>query len=249
MRFRCPRGLPLILACALVLLAVSPAAAREVRFLAPGTQYETPLYIIHGDRPGPVVMVVGGVHGNERAGYEAARRVAEYSINAGTLLVLPEANRPAIAASRRMAPGHYDLNRAFPTASGRVPSRALPREIWAAVREFGVEWLMDLHEALDFYNNPNSNSVGQTIIYYPASARTGQVAEAARNRLNRNISRSLHRFSLLQNPVPGSLARAAGQYLGIHAYIFETSQRLPLSTRINYQLTFVDTVLRELGVR
>ena len=32
------------------------------------------MYVINSGKPGPVVMVVGGVHGNEKAGYTAAVR-------------------------------------------------------------------------------------------------------------------------------------------------------------------------------
>ena len=65
----------------------------KVEKLAAGTKYETSLYIISSGKPGPVVMVVGGIHGNEKAGYTAARKITEYKITRGTLLVLPEAKQ------------------------------------------------------------------------------------------------------------------------------------------------------------
>ncbi len=242
-----------ILLATLLLLAVLilpfRGEAAEVRLLAPGTRYETELHIIRSGRPGPVVMVVGGVHGSERAGYLAARRVAGYEVTAGTLLVLPEANRPAVAAGSRVPPGGYDLNRAFPTAPGRQPTLTPAREIWGVLTEFAVDWLVDLHEGYDFYLNPNTSSVGQTIIYYPTSEVTRQVLETALARLNRGITQPLRRFTLVRYPVEGSLARAAGQYLGIHACIAETCSRLPLSTRIAHHLTVVDTVLEATGLR
>jgi hypothetical protein len=228
-------------------LVALPAHAREVRLVAEGTRYETSLYVIRGERAGPVVLVVGGIHGDEEAGYLAARRVTEYTVDSGTLLVLPEANRLAIAASRRATPGGGDLNREFPMAPGRRTRSALARHIWDLVEQFEVEWLLDLHEGFDFYLNPDTDSVGQTIIYYPTSPRTRRLAEIALDRLNRDIDEPGRRFSLLQFPVSGSLARAAGQR-GVHAYIFETSARQPRATRIRQQLLFVHTFLEELDL-
>ena len=238
----------LICSMLIVVLVAWPAHAREVRVMAEGTRHATPLYVIRSERPGPAVLVVGGIHGDEEAGYLAARMVAEYTVAAGTLLVLPDANRLAIAASRRAAPGARDLNREFPTAAGGRTRSALAGHIWDMVDEFEVEWLLDLHEGFDFYLNPDTDSVGQTIIYYPASPRTRRMAEIALDRLNEGIDAPRHRFSLLEFPVPGSLARAAGQHRGVHAYIFETSARQPRTTRIRQQLLFVDTFLEELGL-
>ena len=52
----------------------------KVETLAKGTKYATKLYIIDSGKPGPVVMIVGGVHGNERAGYTAAAKVKDWNI-------------------------------------------------------------------------------------------------------------------------------------------------------------------------
>src|SRR5437867_9239804 len=48
------------------------AAGDEKRLLMAGTPYETPLYIRGSGNPGKTVLVLGGVHGNEPAGWLAA---------------------------------------------------------------------------------------------------------------------------------------------------------------------------------
>src|SRR5690606_31519419 len=74
---------------------------RQVRTLRAGTSQATQVYIIRSSRPGPTVMIVGGVHGSETAGWRAAEEIKNWRIDRGTLIVLPQANRPAILRNRR----------------------------------------------------------------------------------------------------------------------------------------------------
>ena len=64
--------------------------------LAANTKYSTDLYVIESNKPGPVVMIVGGVHGSEKAGYTAAIKS-----KIGLLIKVPHgsarANQRAIA--------------------------------------------------------------------------------------------------------------------------------------------------------
>lgn len=229
--------------------STAPSKANvKVETLAAGTKYATSLYVISSGQPGPVVMVVGGVHGNEEAGYTAARKISEYKVKRGTLLVIPEANKLAIDAKRRVAPGETDLNRAFPQSSGQSPKNTLSRAIYSAIKDYKVDWLIDLHEGYDYYKNSSTDSVGQTLIYYPANS-TKTTAEAIVNDLNKGISSSTKKFTLLRYPVQGSLARAAGQYLGVHAMIFETCDNPSLSVRVGYHTQAVNKLLSSLDMR
>lgn len=221
--------------------------AFETEILAAGSKSATPLYVIRSSQPGPVVMVVGGVHGNEPAGYETARKIAKYSVKRGTLLVLPEANKLAIEAKRRYASGQSDLNRCFPQASGESPDTVLARSIYSAVKKYDVDWLIDLHEGYDYYKNP-TDSVGQTLIYYPNSG-TAAKASFIVDSLNKDITSSLKRFTLLKYPVQGSLARSTGQFLGVHSMIFETCNDPALSTRVSYHTKAVDRLLEKLEMK
>ncbi|HSE43967.1 MAG TPA: hypothetical protein VLA89_01425, partial [Gemmatimonadales bacterium] len=79
---------------------IHPAGIEE-RALLPGTPWETPLTVANSGVPGPVMMVLGGVHGNEPGGWTAADGVATWRPAAGCLLVLPRANRQAISLFAR----------------------------------------------------------------------------------------------------------------------------------------------------
>ncbi|MBC7075137.1 MAG: succinylglutamate desuccinylase/aspartoacylase family protein [Syntrophomonadaceae bacterium] len=216
--------------------------------IASGTKYATDLYIIKSDEPGPVVMIVGGVHGNEVAGYKAASIIKDYSIKKGTLLVLPEANKRAVEIGRRYVTGEGDLNRDFPQTSSDSPDGTLAKAIYNTVKKYDVDWLMDMHEGYDFYKNKSTDSVGQTLIYYPRGS-TKEVASRIISELNKGISSSYKEFTLLRYPVKGSLARSTGQFLGVNSFIFETCSKQTLSTRIDYQLQAADIMLKELGMK
>lgn len=216
--------------------------------IADGTKYATDMYIIRSGKPGPVVMIVGGVHGNETAGYKAAAKVKDYTIKKGTLIVLPEANKRAVAIHRRYVSSVGDLNRDFPQSSTEKPDTYLARSIYNAVKKYDVDWLMDMHEGYDYYKNSSTSSVGQSLIYYPNSA-TKNVASTIVGKLNNSISSSYKEFSLLRYPIKGSLARSTAQYLGVHSFIFETCSKQTLSTRINYQLKAANTLLEQLDMK
>ncbi|ABI68485.1 deacylase-like protein [Syntrophomonas wolfei subsp. wolfei str. Goettingen G311] len=228
--------------------ATPTGASLEKKQLAVGTRDATDLYIIRSGKAGPVVMIVGGVHGNETAGYRAARIVRNYQISRGTLLVLPEANSRAVNQGVRYVSGQKDLNRCFPTSSSGAADTRLSREIYYTLKKYNVDWLMDMHEGYNYSRLNSSSSVGQSLIYYPSSS-TREVASKIVNNMNSGISTSYRKFSLLRYPTRGSLSRAAGQYLGVKSFIFETCSRDSLSTRLNYQLRAADILLGSLGMK
>ncbi|MDA8234743.1 MAG: succinylglutamate desuccinylase/aspartoacylase family protein [Clostridia bacterium] len=233
------------------MLALNTAEAQpqvEVKTIAAGTKYATPMYIIRSGQPGPTFLFTGGVHGNETAGYVAARRIAkEYRVTKGTLIVIPDVNVPAIKAKRRYV-SEGDLNRQFPTSKGQQAKSALARIMLDAIRPYNVQWHVDMHEGFDYYKNPKTSSVGQTLIYYP-TGNNGALANKLAGELNSGIKESIRKFSVLKYPVGGSFARGTAVTLGARSFIFETSQKQTLDVRVNFQLYMVNFFLRELGMQ
>ncbi len=110
-----------------------------------------PVAVARGDRSGPTVLVAGGTHGDEYEGRVAAAslvRRLEGSLAdlAGTLVVLPEHNRPACRAGSRRTPlDGADLNRMYPPPPGATgPSAAIARFVAARLLP-RIDWLVDLH--------------------------------------------------------------------------------------------------------
>lgn len=123
-----------------------------------GTAQATPVYVIDARQDGPTVMVIAGLHGDEISSYRGANRITDWQIDRGTLVVIPEANRPAIADGTRW--GEWgDLNRHFP--AGEPPTSPLAAAIWAVVEEYDPDFLLDVHSSTGL-SNPN-RSLGQLL--------------------------------------------------------------------------------------
>ncbi|MDD4803069.1 MAG: succinylglutamate desuccinylase/aspartoacylase family protein [Syntrophomonas sp.] len=227
--------------------SVQAATSTKTKTIAAGTKYATKLYIIKSSNPGPVVMIVGGVHGNEPAGYKAAAKVKNYSIKKGTLLIIPQANKRAVAAHKRSIGGN-DLNRDFPTSRYDKPDSTISKAIFKVVKDYDVDWLMDMHEGVNYQKVRSSGSVGQSLIYYP-DTQTKKIASKIVRSFNKRIKTSYKDFSLLRHPVSGSLASASAKVLGVNSFILETCTRDSLSNRINYQLKAANMLLGHINMK
>jgi hypothetical protein len=230
-----------------------PKQTVEVRLLRKGTDQQTEVYIIRSVNPGPTVMITGGVHGSETAGWMAALEIKDWEIDAGTLVVIPQANKPAIARDYRTGLDGVDLNRQFPV--GKTPTTALAREIWAVVSEFQPDAFMDLHEGWGLRRLGDrfpggTLSVGQTLITYSAGdaqAFAGYVTDYVDQYHVKNPS--TYSYMVIGPPVSGSISRKVGQELNVPAFTVEPSQRETLlTTRIRWHKVFVEELLRWHGL-
>ncbi len=213
----------------------SPAQRTSSRTLAADTPYETKA-IIRSAGPGPTVLLLGGIHGNEPAGARAVGQIARWTLRRGTLVCVPRANVPALDKGQRRMPGlprdAADLNRQFPAADGEGPRGVLATALWEFIQEIKPDWVLDCHEGYDF-TQENPKSVGSSII----AVNLGEARRYARRMLdpvNARIDAKTRRFVLKKNPVIGSLIRSAHDRLGIPGMILETTtkdQRLPKRVR------------------
>lgn len=220
-------------------------AERTERCLMGGTSAETTLHIIQSPREGPVVMVVGGVHGNEPAGFLAADNISGWSVDRGTLLVLPRANVSAIAAKSRNAPGEADLNRVFPGNPKTSGTRRLAAEIRMVMDEFQPAWVVDLHEAVGL-ERLQPGALGQTIIY-PRQGSSLDMAGQVLETVNNSSSSQIEKFILRRGAVRGSLVEAA-VILGLEGLLIESYQGFPLEDRIEHHRRVVYTLLYQLNM-
>lgn len=227
--------------------------------LAEGTKWETPWHIVDSGVEGPTVVVTGGIHGNEPAGFRAAEQIRHWPVVRGKLVVLPKINGPGLRAKTRYLPGEKeesrDLNRNFPVVEGEVEPRGeFAAEIWEFVRAQEPDWLLDLHEGYDFnvsHKPPEGKkkSVGSTIIYFEGEERDPVVARAL-EAVNSRINDPWKRFRpLTRGPVSGSLARACASALGAEAMILETTfKEQPMSLRTRQHRTMMNVLLNHIGL-
>lgn len=124
--------------------------------------------------PGPVVLILGGVHGDEFEGPVAIMRLAETldpATLAGRLILVPFANAPAAAVSARCSPlDGGNLNRAFPGDPGGGPT-AMLADYYETVLIPLADAVVDLH------------SGGKASVFAPSALATltGDAALTAAN--------------------------------------------------------------------
>lgn len=251
-----------LLAVLLVLsarLANLPAGASEINsstttkaLLLPGTRFATESYIIDSGHAGPTVMIVGGVHGNEPAGAQAAESIRRWPIQKGRIIVIPRANVPGLQANKRLIPGLEtnlsNLNRNYPRAdqTDNEARGELAQAIWKIATENKPDWVIDLHEGYDFHQL-NDKSVGSSIICFPLPA--GQAAaDLMLKAVNNSITNAELKFVMRNMPIDGSLARAAGEHLHVPGMTLETTDKQPMELRVHEHQTMVRELLTHLGM-
>lgn len=91
------------------------------------TSVEVPVIIERSRKPGPVVLLTAGIHGDEINGVEIIRQIISKGINKptkGTIICIPVVNIFGFLNMRREFPDGRDLNRMFPgTKNGSLASR------------------------------------------------------------------------------------------------------------------------------
>ena len=229
---------------------------RSSGFVAVGTDWETPYYRIETDKPGPTVMILGGMHGNEPAGAYAAEQIRHWTIRRGTLVVLPCANRLGRAANIRYVPDRpmeeRDLNRNFPRPTTKTTRGVLAGEIWKLTLAVKPDWVLDLHEGYEFnvsHKPPKGKkrSVGTSLIYL-RTAEIQPLVDRMLNTVNLTIIDKDRRFVPLgRGPVIGSWVRGCLHHLKIPGMIVETTfKSQPLSLRTRQHRLLVNEVLESL---
>jgi len=83
--------------------------------------------VIHGRKPGPVLLVSAAIHGDELTGVEIVRRLLAHKFIGrirGTLIAIPVVNVFGFVSQSRYLPDRRDLNRSFPgSEKGSMASR------------------------------------------------------------------------------------------------------------------------------
>jgi uncharacterized protein len=200
-------------------------------------------YIIHGNYPGPTVMITAGVHGTEIAGMLTAKELLNLQITNGTLVIIPIVNETAYKQRKR---GNPDVNRTFPRDKNDKPKHPIAGHILQIAKRFRASWCIDLHEANGFYQLDHTK-LGQTLIVYP-NEKTYRIAKRVAKKVNRTIHKNIKKFSVHQGTLPGSLRTAMGAILSCHALTVETSMQQPRHLRVQYQQQIVELLLREIGL-
>ncbi|MFC1834422.1 M14/M99 family metallopeptidase [Thermodesulfobacteriota bacterium] len=257
--------------CFLLILLVSPAFSKtfhQVHFK--GTESELDVYTIKGRLPGPTVLIVGGIQGNEPGGYLAADLYADLSLRKGTIIVVPRANFVSIVRNKRGIRG--DMNRKFAEGTGQPDQDVRVVEVIKELMKKS-DFFLNLHDGSGFYaptwQSPARNPMkyGQSVIadgeflerpgHRPLSldGMAGRVIE----RVNSQIADPKHLFHFnnhktrAKNTRHKEQRRSATFYamtkVGIPAFGIETSKSIPdYRLRVRYQTMVINSFLEEFGI-
>ncbi len=256
--------------CLTLLISIQLEAKNTSRVYFKGTDAELEVHFINGETPGPTLLLLGGIHGDEPGAYLAADLYADISLKKGNMIVVPRANFPSILGNVRG--DERDMNRKF---AGRIVASDRDAAVVGAIKELMKEsdFFLNLHDGSGFFSPVWESTVrnpmrfGQSIIadaeehtradgsVLNMASMVGQVLE----KVNAQIPVPEYRFrfnnhrTLEKNTLHKEQRLSATFYaltrVGIPAFGIETSKNIPdQRTRVRYQTMVVNAFLEELGI-
>lgn len=128
-----------------------------------GTRDETEVHRFVTNREGPRIVIVGGTHGDEKAGWSAALKLVKILDSeekrrddmCGEILIIPQVNINADKAGKRYLStvdgvAYSDLNRSFPNGRESGAAAATIRisdAVIEIIETFEPDYVVDLHES------------------------------------------------------------------------------------------------------
>lgn len=206
---------------------------------------KTSMFVLDSSVPGPTLVFVAGVHGNEYAGYHAAWHLLEYiHIKTGRIAIIPEANAMAVRNKARTAQDGLDLNRLFPGKEDGNDIQALAKQIVDQIVDLKPVAVVDMHEGRNLYGI--DGSIGNSIVIGSTPGSFVAALDVLES-VNEQIG-ELTPFTFDTNAPEGSLNYHMSVKVGIDAFTIETPQIYDLETRISLQLSFVRAILAHYGI-
>jgi predicted deacylase len=112
-------------------ITIQPGSRQSIDIPLPSfythSSVNMPVHVVHGRRPGPVLLVSAALHGDEINGVEIIRRLLSHKFIdriKGTLIAIPVVNVYGFVSKSRYLPDRRDLNRSFPgSENGSMAAR------------------------------------------------------------------------------------------------------------------------------
>jgi len=123
----------------------------EIAKLHTRTRIQVPIIVERGKKDGPVLLITGGIHGNEINGIEIVRQIISRKYNVpenGTIICIPVVNVFGFLNQERQFPDGRDLNRVFP---GSPRGSLASRFAYHIIKEIAplVDYCIDFHTGGD----------------------------------------------------------------------------------------------------
>ncbi len=235
-----------------------------------GTEAELDVYTVKGAIPGPTLLLLGGIQGDEPGGYLAADLYADLSLKKGTMIVVPRANFLSIVKNSRGVQG--DMNRKF---AGAKVSADRDTRVIDIVKGLMAKsnFFLNLHDGSGFFSptwqSPQRNPMryGQSLIADVAEFRTRagkvikleEIANRVLEKVNAQIPEEKHLFHFNNHRTLEKKSRHPEQRLSatfhalthvdIPAFGVETSKDIAdYRLRVRYQTMVVNAIMEECGI-
>jgi len=221
--------------------AAFPAHRQETYF--PKTSQAVTVHFISGPEKGPTLLVFGGIHGDEEAGYLTAERFADVRIKNGNLILAPRLNAVAIKKRQRRGLGG-DMNRLFDLseeARRHNPDAKVVDLAKSLIQR--ADYVINLHQAYDFYaprwisreRNPSKwgqSNVIDTPIYYLRNGdklEPGRFAQRVSQRSNDRIKSKGYQFLVNNTNTGGPKTRHKEQKGSLTYYALTKQHKVALA--------------------
>ena len=214
----------------------------------------------------PVVLVVGGIQGDEPGGFSAATLLTtHYTIQKGVLWVVPNLNFPSIIKRSRGL--HGDMNRKFAKLDNSDPEFGTVRRIQELISHPRVGLVLNLHDGSGYYRQSfedklrNPNRWGQSVIIDQEAldgvfmGSLGNEARRAAAAANSNLLSPQHALHVHNtNTAEGDheMEKSLSYYAvrqGKAAFGLEASKEFSVEVRAYYHLLMVESFLAQAGVK
>lgn len=215
----------------------------------------------------PVVLVIGGIQGDEPGGFSAATLLAtRYHITEGTVWVVPNLNFPSII--RRSRGVHGDMNRKFAVLDDKDPEFPTVTRIQELIRAPEVSLVLNLHDGSGFYRPKRENNMrnparwGQCVIIDQTQMdadiplrQLGKVADEVTRGVNGRLLAPDHRMFVRNTRTADGdkeMEKSLSWFAVRHnkaAFGLEASKEFPVEIRAYYHLNMIEHFLRMAGVK
>ncbi|MGL1932301.1 MAG: succinylglutamate desuccinylase/aspartoacylase family protein [Desulfotalea sp.] len=198
-----------------------------------GKLVDTPIIVINGTKPGPVLAITAAIHGDELNGIEIIRQVMHELDPAtlkGTIVGIPVVNLEGFYRKERYIGDRKDLNRYFPgNPNGSHPSRVAHAIFTDIITH--CDMVIDLHTGSFYRENLPQLRVDLTV---------DQVAD---------LATKFGAVTALQSVAPSGSLRGAATEAGIPAIVMEIGGPLSLEIdKVEVGVKSLRTFLQSVGM-
>lgn len=197
------------------------------------TELNIGAHVIHGKKPGPVLLITAALHGDEINGVEICRRLLKLpklKQVRGTLIVVPIVNTYGFVQQSRYLPDRRDLNRSFPgSEKGSLGSRMAWQFTERILKK--CTHVIDLHTGAIHRSN------------YP------QVRATSKDKVSLGMAEAFNAPLIIKAASRDGTMRGTANSLGIPIILYEAGEALRFDEQaINIGVRGILNVMQNLGM-